>query len=95
MKPLLLVKYIDHILAIIKRDEVEKLLESLSQVHPRIKLSVEKEERSKIHFFDMSLTRISNVVYKNWYSKEMASQIMLNFKSRHPLDEFLMQLKIS
>lgn len=47
IRPTLLIKYVDDILAIVDRDEVESFLTELNSVHKRLKFTCEWEVKNK------------------------------------------------
>jgi len=90
VKPVLLMKYVDDILCIMKEDEVERFLLTLNSIHPNIKFTVEMEVNQNISFLDLSICRngISDFKYR-WYCKPTSSGRMLNFYSNHPYSQRL------
>lgn len=69
INPLLIMKYVDDILAIIDRNEIEILNDASNGE----KFSTEREKSGKINFLDMTILRDGCRVYTRWYRKERTS----------------------
>ena len=86
-RPRLWKRYVDDTCCIVKKGEVDQLLQHLNGIHPSIKFTVEVEEGGKLPFLDTSLKKnddssIDITVYRKathtgrWY---------LNYQSHHPV----------
>ena len=86
-KPKLLAKYVDDIVAIIPRSAVDTMLHHLNAVIPSIKFTYELEhEDGSLPYLDVKLIRSPDgSIITDWYNKEVAANILLNFHSNHPL----------
>lgn len=68
------VRYVDHILIIIRNKDVQELLSALNAYHPRIQFIIVGEQQQN-YFFYMSLI--------NSYHKPTFSEKTINFKSEN------------
>lgn len=84
IKPLMLIKYVDDILAIMNRDDIETFLLELNSIHQRLKFTCEWEINGKINYLDITLLRRSGRIYTKWFRKPLAKNLVLNFYSKHP-----------
>ncbi|XP_072040837.1 uncharacterized protein [Amphiura filiformis] len=91
-KPKLWKRYVDDILEIVAKDEVNNLTDHLNQADDTdsIKFTFEKEEDSKIPFLDTLIVRREDGSVKFLvYRKETHTDQYLNLKSHHPLHQKL------
>lgn len=86
-KPKLLAKYVDDILAIVPKNEVETVLHHLNSEIPSIKFTYELEHTDgTLPYLDVKLIRCTDGTIKtDWYNKEIAANKLLNFHSNHPI----------
>lgn len=87
IKPKYLTKYVDDILAIIKKDEVNIILEELNKQHERIQFTIEIEDNGSIAFLDSKIFREGENLIMDWYAKSTASGRMMNFKSNQHISQ--------
>ncbi|XP_072030404.1 uncharacterized protein [Amphiura filiformis] len=86
-KPRLWKRYVDDILEIVHKDQVDDLTEHLNQSDPtgNIKFTYEKEQEGKIPFLDTLIVRKPDGSVKLLvYRKVTHTDQYLNFKSHHP-----------
>lgn len=79
-----ILKYVDDIIAIIKRKDLEQILTTFNQYHDKLKFTVEKEIDGKIPYLDTTLHREKSRITLNWYTKDMASGRLMNYNSTQP-----------
>lgn len=80
-----ILKYVDDIIAIIKRKDLEQILTTFNQYHDKLQFTVEKEIDRKIPYLDTTLHRETDKIILNWYAKDMASGRIMNYNSTQPL----------
>lgn len=86
--PKLMVKYVDDILAIIPREELENTLSNFNNVNSSLKFTCEIEENRRIPYLDIELIRKSDdTIGTDYYQKPTASNRLLNYKSAHPMTQ--------
>ncbi|XP_072014982.1 uncharacterized protein [Amphiura filiformis] len=91
-KPKLWKRYVDDILEIVAKDEVNNLTDHLNQTDDTdsIKFTFEKKEDGKIPFLDTLIVRREDGSVKLLvYRKATHTDQYLNFKSQHPLHQKL------
>lgn len=89
IKTKILVKYVDDIFAIIKRQDTDTILEHLNKYHNKIQFTIEKEIDETIAFLDLKIHRQSTTIITDWYSKPTASGRMMNYYSTQPQNQKL------
>lgn len=52
-----IVKYVDDIFAIVKRNDVDIILKTLNRYHNKLQFTIEREENFKIPFLDVLIHR--------------------------------------
>lgn len=80
VKPLVVMKYVNNILAKVKKD---KLLGELNRAHYRIRFTCEKKENERINFLSLISTRRKGQLLTKQY-KDVLMDIILNYVSNHP-----------
>ena len=50
-------RYVDDVLVIIRREEIDKFLSHINNQHPAIKFTIEREVEGKIPMLDVAITR--------------------------------------
>lgn len=84
--PILLVKYVDDILLIAPKEELEETFTVFNAVEEEIKFTIETEEDHSLPYLDMRLIRDETTSIKTkFYQKPSNKGRILNFKSAHPL----------
>lgn len=89
VSPKIMVKYVDDLFAIVKRENLQRTLDTLNAYHRRLQFTVEVEQRGSLPFLDVLVIRRDNHIYTNWYQKPMASGRILNYNSAHPRKQIL------
>lgn len=86
-KPKLLAKYVDDIISIIPKNAVQTMLDHLNGTIPSIKFTYELEhDDGSLPYLDVKLIRNADgTIVTDWYNKEVAAIILLNFHSNHPM----------
>lgn len=83
--PILLVKYVDDILIIAPKDEIENTLTVFNNINESIKFTIEYEDENSINYLDMKIIRSNNHKIKtDFYQKPTSKGRILNWKSNHP-----------
>ena len=85
-KPRLWLRYVDDTFVIWPHDEskLDSWLESLNNISPSIRLTMEKEVNNKLPFLDVCVERTGNTLNTSVYRKSTHTGQYLNFKSNHP-----------
>lgn len=81
--PKLIGLYVDDSIWLLKKSDVNTILELLNSFHHRIKFTMELEKDGAINFLDIRLIRSDNQLITCWYKKHFASLRILNFFSNH------------
>jgi hypothetical protein len=88
--PLICVKYVDDLLFIIPKEEVENTLTILNGYNRCLKFTMEPEVSGRLPYLDVELLKQGDgKILTKWYCKPMASNRLLNFKSNHQLKQKL------
>lgn len=77
-------KYVDDILAIVKIDEKDEILNTFNLYHKKLQFTMEVEKHNSIAFLDTKLHRKDCSIDFNWYKKDTASGRIVNFYSTQP-----------
>ena len=76
-------RYVDDIIAIVKKDEATNILNELNSKYPTIKFTMESEDNDSIPFLDLRLSRLNNEIEFDIYRKPTDNQLMINATSFH------------
>jgi hypothetical protein len=83
-------KYVDDLLMIIPKKEVEITLTIVNGYNKNLKFTMELEDDGSLPYLDVELIKQEDGrILAKWYSKPMASNRLLNFKSNHTLKQKL------
>lgn len=89
-RPTLLVKYIDDMLGIAKKEHREEIIRILSNLKKGIIFKIEEEIEGKINYLDITVHNKKNLKLETtWYQKSIASSRFLNFWSDHPTNTII------
>lgn len=84
--PKLMVKYVDDILAVVPKEELENTLSIFNTIHPSLKFTVEIEDNCSIPYLDIRIIRNKDgTVSTDFYQKPTCSNRILNYNSAHPM----------
>jgi hypothetical protein len=85
-KPRLWLRYVDDTFVIWPHDQpkLDSWLESLNNISPSIRLTMEKEINNKLPFLDVCVERIGNTLSTSVFRKSTHTGQYLNFNSNHP-----------
>lgn len=84
--PVLVAKYVDDILLMIPREEVENTLIIFNNIHPALKFTYELESDNSIPYLDMRIVRNDDgTLSTDFYQKPTSSNRLLNYRSAHPM----------
>ena len=76
-------RYVDDVFSIVRRDQVNNLLQHLNAQHPNITFTTEMEKDHKLPFMDVSVHRVQNRLRTSVYRKPTHTGRYLNFESNH------------
>lgn len=78
-------KYVDDTILITSRENALSILSSLNQFDPRIKFTIEEENKDdlSINFLDVTLLRKPPKIITKWFCKPFASNRLVNWYSEH------------
>jgi hypothetical protein len=76
-------RYVDDILAVVRKGEEELLLQCLNNGHPNIEFTFEKEEDGRICFLDIELSREEGGLRTCVFRKKSSTDRYLDFQSAH------------
>lgn len=82
-RPVLLIKYVDDIMAVIEEEKAEEMLTALNQMDPHIKFEIEKELDHRINYLDVTIINEGWQPKTKWYQKHISSGTFLNYHSHH------------
>lgn len=82
-------KYVDDILAIIKKDDAEEILSKLNCYHPKIQFTMESECENQIAYLDTKLHHIGNSIKFDWHAKSTSSGRIMNFNATQPKSQII------
>ena len=90
MPPTLWLRFVDDTFAKLKIEHVERFMNHLNSLHPRIKFTTELMEDNKIAFLDTEVNKLENGRIKfKIYRKATHTDQYLNFKSNHHIKQKL------
>ena len=84
-----IVKYVDDIFAIIKREDENIILKTRNNYHNKLQFTIEHEQNDSIAFLDIKIHKLDNKLITNWYSKPTSSGRMINYLSTQPHNQKL------
>lgn len=85
IKPTLTGKYVDDLLMIVSREEVENIFTILNAQNKNIQFTMEIEEQCQLPYLDILIERHgNNTISTNYYQKPTNSNRLLNYESEHP-----------
>jgi hypothetical protein len=85
-KVLFLKKYVDDLILIAKRNEVNTVLESFNSFNQHLQFTMELEVERELPFLDLLIRREENgSISTKWYQKPLSSGRILNFNSFHSM----------
>jgi hypothetical protein len=88
--PRLWIRYVDDVVAIIKRGTTDRILKHLNKQHEGvIKFTVEQEENGKLPFLDLLLIREDNNIVFDVYRKPTDAPLCIPHDSHHPMSHKL------
>lgn len=79
-----LCKYVDDILAVINKDDMNIILNTLNNYHEKIQFTIEIENNLSIPYLDLRLHRQQGKIIFDWYRKTTSSGRIINFHSTQP-----------
>ncbi|XP_067616260.1 uncharacterized protein [Eurosta solidaginis] len=82
-KPRLLTKYVDDLFAIVRTQDVDKMLNDLNNFNKSIQFTIETEKDGELPYLDTLIIRKNNKLLIDWYKKPTASGRLINFNSKH------------
>ena len=83
--PRLWKRFVDDVLAVVKRDKGSPLLDHLNEQHPNIKFTMEEEEEGSLPFMDVRFTRTANgKLHRQVYQKPTHTNRYVQYDSHQP-----------
>ena len=77
-------RYMDDIIRDIKRQDINKKLEEINNLHPQLKFTIERESDGAIPFLDMLIKREDGKLTSSWYSKPTDTGLVMNYHALAP-----------
>ena len=78
-------RFVDDVLAVVKRDKGSPLLDHLNEQHPNIKFTMEEEEEGSLPFMDVRFTRTANgKLHRQVYQKPTHTNRYVQYDSHQP-----------
>ena len=78
-------RYMDDIITICKKDEVDKKLTEINKLHSNLKFTREIENNGCLPFLDMLLHNDNRLLSSSWFRKPTDTGLTLNFHSLAPM----------
>lgn len=85
--PVFIVKYVDDLLAVMKRGTEDVFCCSLSSFHQDTQFTIEKSNNDIIPFLDVKFRIVNNQIETRWWQKPYSSSWVLSFLTAHPLPQ--------
>lgn len=83
-------KYVDDFIGIVRKDDVNIVLDTLNSIDDQLQFTMEVEVDGKLPFLDLMLHKEEDgSISTEWYSKPYASNRLLNYASKHPKKQLL------
>lgn len=82
-----LTKYVDDIFCLVPEDKIGDILCAFNNFHNKLQFTVEVEREGGLAYLDTYILRTNNKLETLWYKKAIASDRMLNYMSKHPLNQ--------
>ena len=87
-------RYVDDVLATLKRDKTEDILQTINNTTNNIKFTKEKEQNNQLAFLDVLLTRTDDgTLQTQVYKKKTHTDQILNYNSNHPIQHKISCIK--
>ncbi|XP_017466051.1 PREDICTED: uncharacterized protein LOC108358979 [Rhagoletis zephyria] len=82
-----IVKYVDDIFAIVRRNDVDTILKTLNQYHPKLQFTMEPETHSRIPFLDVMIHRKNDSILLDCFVNILIfyNNVGYNYAPPHPL----------
>jgi hypothetical protein len=79
-------RYVDNVLATVKKDKTNEILQTINNTTENIKFTMEEEQNNQLaSVFDILLTRTDNgTIQTQVYRKKTHTNQLLNYNSNHP-----------
>ena len=71
----------------IKREHIDLVVSIFNSYHKSLQFTYEMEINNIISFLDMTLINKNNRISTNWYQKPTFSSGVINFLSKHPIQQ--------
>ena len=78
-------RYMDDIIMIVNRNDIDSKLIEINQLHPALLFTMEREHEGTIPFLDMLLIHEDKTVSSTWYTKPTDTSLMMNFHALAPV----------
>ena len=86
--PILIKKYVDDIIIICPKEELENTFTVFNSIHQQIQFTMESEEHGQLVYLDMKLLRQANgTILTDFYQKPTNKGRILNYKSSHSINQ--------
>ena len=85
--PLFYYRYVDDTIMCIKREHIDLVVSIFNSYHKSLQFTFEMEKNNSISFLDMTLINKNNRISTNWYQKSTSSSRIINFLSKHPIQQ--------
>jgi hypothetical protein len=82
--PRIWIRYVDDVLAVVKKDKVDQILNSINSRHPSIKFSCELEKEKSLPFLDLMLKRKNNKIEFEIFHKPTSTTRYITSDSHSP-----------
>jgi hypothetical protein len=78
-------RYVDDVLATVKKDKTDDILQTINNTTKNIKFTKEEEQDNKLAFLDVLITKTDNgTLTTQVYRKKTHTDQILNYNSNHP-----------
>lgn len=87
--PRIWARYVDDVFAVVKKNEVDRLLAPLNEQYPSIKFTVERESNKSLNFLDLKLTNVNGKIKFAVHHKDTSSLRYITSDSHAPIQHKL------
>ena len=88
-------RYVDDVLATVKKDKTEDILHPINNTTNNIKFTKEEEQNNQLAFLDILLTRTEDgTIQTQVYRKKIHTDQILNYNSNHPTQHKISCIRI-
>ena len=77
-------RYMDDVVRDIDKNDIEKVLHNINNLHPSLHFTTEIEKEGSLPFLDMKIIRANGQLISTWYTKPTDTGLTMNYHSLAP-----------